>query len=126
MINAKKYWPLIVNTQLTVNREAKYCLDRDQYGHTDFWAILGEDKLGDCEDVALTKREILGQELPHEALRLATCWVKNEGYHAVLIVVTDRGDYVLDNREKWPVPWEWPKYKWHKMQDHLGVWRDVL
>ena len=125
-VDADKYWKLICDVQLTVNFESEYARDIEQYRKRDFWAVMGSEKLGDCEDYALTKREILRAELPIDALRLATCWTELNGYHAVLVVVTDTGDYVLDNRHKWPVPWAELKYKWDKMQDADGKWRKVI
>ncbi|MBC7836796.1 transglutaminase-like cysteine peptidase [Acetobacteraceae bacterium] len=53
---------------------------------------------GDCEDYALTKRFELDKFLPRSALRIATGKTPRGTDHAVLIVVTDQGNLVLDSR----------------------------
>ena len=54
--------------------------------------------VGDCEDYVLAKRRALIKAgLPASSLRIA--YVKTRGGvgHAILVVKTSRGDYVLDN-----------------------------
>lgn len=64
---------------------------------TDTWSIWPE--YGDCDDYALTKRaELVKADIPSGALRMAICKTEKGEGHAVLIVVTDKGEYVLDNR----------------------------
>lgn len=54
---------------------------------------------GDCEDYALTKRRMLVEQgLPPSSLRIAVATTPTNEMHAVLVVVTDVGDFVLDNR----------------------------
>lgn len=81
----------------------------------DDWAI-NPDK-GDCNDYAVTKRhELMKLGMPASALLLAaarTGW--GEG-HLVLIVRTDRGDYVLDNLTSQIRPWNATGYRWLKRQ----------
>lgn len=63
----------------------------------DLWALA--PRAGDCEDFALTKREVLrAAGLPAGALRLATAYTERGEYHTVLTVQTERGAVVLDNR----------------------------
>lgn len=54
---------------------------------------------GDCEEYVLMKREVLARlGWPRSAMRIAV--VRNAGdapYHAVLVITTRNGDYVLDN-----------------------------
>jgi Bacterial transglutaminase-like cysteine proteinase BTLCP len=54
---------------------------------------------GDCEDYALLKKQYL-KKLGFKAGLLPLAVVLNEAgeFHAVLMVLTDRGDFVLDNR----------------------------
>ena len=53
---------------------------------------------GDCEDYALTKRSrLIRAGLPAGALRLADVTTARGERHAVLVVKTTSGDYVLDN-----------------------------
>ncbi len=54
---------------------------------------------GDCEDYALTKRsQLIKRGIASGALRMAVVFTENRELHAVLVVRTDKGDFVLDNR----------------------------
>ncbi|MNL79260.1 hypothetical protein D3C87_2058250 [compost metagenome] len=72
---------------------------------------------GDCEDFALTKRDkLIALGWPARALRVAvakTSW--GEG-HAVLVVKTDRGDLVLDNRTNVIKDWRSAGLHWTMIQ----------
>lgn len=53
---------------------------------------------GDCKDYAMNKRaELIARGLPAGALRLAVGLTSRGEGHAVLVVRTNKGDYVLDN-----------------------------
>jgi predicted transglutaminase-like cysteine proteinase len=78
-----------------------YRTDLALYGEPDFWERIGKVGSGDCEDYSLEKRaRLLAAGVPPEDLALALCWTQIDEYHAVLIVHSDAGDWVLDNR--WP------------------------
>lgn len=78
-----------VNDQ--VNRSISYRSDKGEV-----WKI--GVSAGDCEDYALTKRKrLIGAGVPAGALRMATARTPEGEMHAVLIVKTDKGDFVLDN-----------------------------
>ena len=54
--------------------------------------------VGDCEDYALMKRKMLNEMgFPLGALLMTVGRDADGGGHAVLTVVTDLGDFVLDN-----------------------------
>jgi len=111
----------IINTE--VNTSVTYKSDLEQYGEREYWSEAG--RFGDCEDYALLKkRKLIEQGFDKSGLHLACCWVETWEYHCVLLVETDKGVFVLDNRHAWPkVPGDLP-YKWHKAwQD--GVWREI-
>lgn len=75
-----------------VNRKIRPRNDRT----IDTWTL--EASYGDCEDYAITKRARLIKEgIPAGALRLAFAKTRKGENHAVLVVRTDKGDYVLDN-----------------------------
>lgn len=77
-----------------VNRSMRYVPDRSV---VDDWRVGGSS--GDCEDYALTKRaQLISKGVPAGALRVAATHTRRGEPHAVLIVKTDKGDYVLDNR----------------------------
>jgi len=63
----------------------------------DKWTLNAN--IGDCEDYVLSKRSLLVKAgIAAGALRIATATTSRGEGHAVLIVRTDRGEFVLDNR----------------------------
>lgn len=99
----------------SVNRSITPKPDRYSNGMRDHWKLA--PSAGDCEDFAVTKRAaLIEQGFPAHALRLAvarTSW--GEG-HAVLIVRTDKGDLVLDNRHSRIVTWNQTDLTWISIQ----------
>jgi predicted transglutaminase-like cysteine proteinase len=100
-----------------VNRAIRPMTDLALYGETDRWtrpiAFAGVIVGGDCEDYALEKRaRLLALGWPMEALRLVTVHAPGVGLHAVLVVNTDRGDFVLDNLQARPRPVNELDYAW--------------
>lgn len=81
-----------------------YVSDARNYGRSDFWASLPEflERGGDCEDYAIAKYTALRMAgVSEDRLRIAIVqdtW-KNIA-HAVLVVYTEHGPYVLDNQNK--------------------------
>ena len=62
----------------------------------DIWKVGGAS--GDCEDYALAKRDaLIAAGLGSANARLAVGVLPSGEYHAVLIVTTKRGDFMLDN-----------------------------
>jgi len=107
---------IVKSVNADVNRSTKYCSDVSLYLQEEFWAVA--DGAGDCEDYALAKRQRLMQQ-GHSVddLHLATCWTETGEYHAVLVVNTELGEFVLDNRHEYPMRRELLPYQWHKIQD---------
>lgn len=97
-----------------VNKMVTYRSDMKNYGVKDSWfdALKTPDMRGDCEDYALAKRQVLiDNGVPSAALSIAHVYVKprkkeSTGSHAVLVVRTNEGDYVLDNRTVDVVRWD--------------------
>jgi len=84
--------------------QSRYITDQRLYGKSDYWATPVEfiRKGGDCEDFAIAKYTALRTlGVPEERLRIAIVHdnVKDIA-HAILIVYTDQGAFVLDNQEK--------------------------
>jgi predicted transglutaminase-like cysteine proteinase len=80
-----------------VNRSIRGRNDNEFNLNGDLWEV--NVKSGDCEDFALTKRsKLLSMGWSSRALRIAKAHTRSGEGHAVLIVRTDRGDLVLDNR----------------------------
>ena len=81
----------------------------------DGWAIAPGS--GDCNDYAVTKRhELLENGLPSRALRLSVVKTASGIGHLVLVVVTTKGDLVLDNLTEVIRPWQSTDYHWLKIQ----------
>ena len=72
---------------------------------------------GDCEDYVLLKRKtLLDAGWPQSALLITVVLDTHGDGHAVLSVVTDRGDYVLDNLTDKVLPWQETGYRYVKRQ----------
>lgn len=96
VLNEARYKTLrAVNTK--VNQQIAPVNDNPQVAGGDVWSL--NPKSGDCEDYAITKRHALvAQGWPVRALRLAVAYTAFGEGHAVLVVRTNQGDLVLDNR----------------------------
>lgn len=111
---------LVRSINKAMNDSTVYKTDYDQYMKDDWWSVA--QGAGDCEDFALAKfRRLREAGIPLQWLRLATCYVEDGGYHAVLLVddETQRVTWVLDNRfpDMWPHTETYDKgYRWHKLQ----------
>ena len=72
---------------------------------------------GDCNDYAVTKRhKLLENGLPSRALRLSVVKTASGIGHLVLVVVTTKGDIVMDNLTEVIRPWQSTDYHWLKIQ----------
>jgi predicted transglutaminase-like cysteine proteinase len=79
------------------------------------WTIAPD--MGDCNDYAVTKRhELLESGLPSKALRLSVVKTTSGLGHLVLVVVTTKGDIVMDNLTEAIRPWQSTDYRWIKIQ----------
>ncbi|MFH1157570.1 MAG: transglutaminase-like cysteine peptidase [Pseudomonadota bacterium] len=81
-----------------------YVEDIDNYGKSDYWATPGEflSRGGDCEDFAIAKYaslRALGFSTDQLRVAIVQDTFKNIA-HAVLIVYSDSGNFVLDNQDK--------------------------
>lgn len=105
-----------------VNASVTYKTDLEQYSTPDFWVEAGT--LGDCEDYALLKRQVLLKSgFAPKDMHLACCWCETGEYHCVLLCRTDKGWFVLDNRHAWPMRPKTLPYKWDKALDEVdGKW----
>lgn len=83
---------------------------------------------GDCNDYAVTKRhQLLDRGLPSNALRLSVVRTPSGIGHLVLVVITTKGDLVLDNLTGEIRDWHQTKYEWLKIQssDDPKLWFDI-
>lgn len=98
-------WKAIVAVNNRVNGSIRAMTDDDHWGVADRWD-LPTDGIGDCEDFQLLKRRLLVQEgLPRRAMRMTVVIDGRGDGHAVLMIRTDRGDLVLDNKTNAIRPW---------------------
>ncbi len=111
-------WQLIVGVNRKVNRDIRPMTDREHWGVVDSWDFP-TDGIGDCEDYQLLKRRLLVERgLPRRALRMTVVIDEiNEG-HAVLMIRTDRGDFILDNKTNAVLPWHQTGYVYVKREGH--------
>lgn len=80
-----------------VNNTIVEVSDKDQYGREDVWTLPTSGR-GDCEDFALLKRKLLIQRgWPASTLSISVGTTSSGEAHAVLVVATASGEYVLDN-----------------------------
>ena len=106
-----------------VNAEIAPMTDLELYGVEEKWTYPTDQ--GDCEDYVLVKRrKLIAAGWPSEALLITVVRdLKGDG-HAVLTVVTDRGDYALDNQVDEVKPWFETGYTFVKRQSQLNpnIW----
>lgn len=109
-------WEALTQVNERVNSSILAVTDQDHWGVLDRWDYP-DDGLGDCEDIQLLKRKLLVQAgLPHRALRM-TAVIDDQGQgHAVLMVLTDQGDFILDNKRNAILPWRRTGYTFIKRE----------
>ena len=94
-----------INSQ--VNASVTWMSDSEQFGVPEFWSDA-RSGFDDCDGYALLKREMLRQQgFNEDKIHIATCWINVKAIdtgHCVLIVETDKGQFILDNNLKDPVP----------------------
>jgi predicted transglutaminase-like cysteine proteinase len=90
----------------------------------DRWELYKTE--GDCDDYAAQKRhELILLGFPASALLLAAGTIATGEAHLVLMVLTDRGDYVLDNLTNQIRPWNRTGIRWMARQspENPRVWQ---
>lgn len=98
-------WRDIEATNARVNASIKPVTDEEHWGQPDVWD-LAKDGKGDVEEYALVKRRnLVGKGLPRRAMRVTVVIDEKGEGHAVLSLLTDRGDLILDSKTNEVVPW---------------------
>jgi predicted transglutaminase-like cysteine proteinase len=114
-------WQTIVQTNRKVNTTIQPITDQEHWGLADRWD-LPNDGYGDCEDFQLLKRKLLAEAgLPRRAMRVTVVIDEKGEGHAVLMVRTDRGDFVLDNKTSAVLPWHQTGYVYVKREGQAGL-----
>lgn len=99
-----------------VNASIRQVSDFALYGVQEKWT-LPKNGAGDCEDIALMKKQMLLRAgLPGGRLFLAQVMKGWGGSHAVLVLRAEEGDYVLDNLNSSIRHWSRTGYTFVKMQ----------
>lgn len=92
------------------------------FGSEEVW--IYPTTMGDCEDfVLLKRRELIDHGWPIGSLLVTVVRQKNGDGHAVLTVLTDRGDLVLDNLESQVKIWTQTEYRYVKRQSEFDTGR---
>lgn len=116
-----KLWKTIVAANLKANREIEAITDQDHWGVVDRWDIPTDGK-GDCEDYVLLKRKRLAESgIPRRAMRVTVVIDEDNAGHAVLMIRTDRGDFILDNKRNAILPWSQTGYTYVKRESQARV-----
>ncbi len=114
-------WQTINTINRRINRSVDAVTDQQHWHSADRWD-LAEDGRGDCEDFQLLKRRLLVQAgLPRRALRMTVVIDEKGEGHAVLTIVTNRGDLILDNKTSTILPWTQTGYTFVKRESQEAV-----
>lgn len=122
-----KSWSELLAVNLAFNKAIEPVTDQDQFGVIENWSYATTGK-GDCEDYVLEKRrELVKRCWPLSALLITVVIDKEGGGHAVLTVVTDRGEFVLDNQTDKVLPWSKSGLTFIRRQspENQNVWQDL-
>lgn len=113
-------WKVLVQVNRQVNAAIKPMTDQEHWGVEDRWDFA-EDGSGDCEDYQLVKRrQLVEAGLPRRALRMTVVIDEEGAGHAVMMVRTNRGDFILDNKRDAVLPWHQTGYIYVKREGDTG------
>jgi predicted transglutaminase-like cysteine proteinase len=124
VVLSKTAWRDLVTLNKRVNEAIEPVTDLDNYGRVEVWAYPTNGR-GDCEDYVVLKRKLLADAgWPRSALLITVVRDRKGDGHAVLMVKTDRGEFVLDNQEPRVLPWHGTGYRYVKRQSQSdqNVW----
>jgi predicted transglutaminase-like cysteine proteinase len=116
-------WERLNQINRVVNQEIVFVADPDECGMEDYWT-LPHSGYGDCEDIALEKRNRLAETgLPRAAMRMAIVQHQTRLFmHAVLTVDTSRGTFVLDNLNDSAICWNETLLNYELRENRDGTW----
>jgi predicted transglutaminase-like cysteine proteinase len=120
-------WREMLDINLRFNKAIKPVTDQDQFGVVERWTYATTGS-GDCEDYVLEKRrELAKRGWPLSALLITVVIDKEGGGHAVLSVMTDKGEFILDNQTDAVLPWSRSELIFIKRQlpTNPNVWVDL-
>lgn len=129
------HWAELVKVNNDVNRAIVPVNDIDYYKVEEHWTY--PEGYGDCEDYVIAKRaDLMRRGWPASSLLIAMAVMPgidddDDGLpdgHAVLVVRTDQGDYVLDNLNRQILAWYETAYRYTTRQsiNHAKKWTVVV
>lgn len=121
-------WSQLVEVNAYYNAKIVPMTDMDQYHEADYWTYP-KSGYGDCEDIQLAKRQALIEAGWPSSVLLMTVVRDQDGEgHAVLMVRTDRGDFILDNQQGLIERWDQTPYQYLKRQSQTDParWVDLV
>lgn len=108
---------LAVRMNRQINRQVRSISDQAQYGTAEHWA-LPTARGGDCEDFALLKKKrLIEAGFDPRMLLISTVLDRDRVAHAVLVMRTSQGDFILDNLRDEVLHWRATGYTFLRMQD---------
>ncbi len=116
-------WTELKQINSFVNKEIEPFTDEELHNVAERWSY--PVNAGDCEDYVLLKRRyLMDLGWPREALLITVVLDKEDAGHAVLTVITDKGEFVLDNQEPEVKTWTDTPYTFLKRQsqEHPMQW----
>ena len=109
-------WRAVNEVNSAVNAAIRPLTDVEHWGELDRWD-LAEDGTGDCEDYQLLKRRKLTMMgIPRRAMVMTVVLDERNDGHAVLMLRTDRGDLILDNKRDEILSWHRTGYVYVKRE----------
>lgn len=123
----REHWRQMVEINNYANTSILPLTDQEIFGVEEKWEY--PETVGDCEDYALLKRKLLNEKgFPLGSLLLTVGRDAKGGGHAVLTVVTDVGDFVLDNVEPKILLWRDAEIYFLKRQsgENPNTWVSLL
>jgi predicted transglutaminase-like cysteine proteinase len=113
-------WSALNGVNQSINSRIQPMTDEQAFGVSDYWTLPlsdGPRPVGNCKHYALEKRKALVDAgFSPDALSIAIVKTGWGEVHAVLIIGTDQGDYVLDNLTPWIKGWQESRYTWIERQ----------
>ncbi len=102
---------------MAANAAVRPISDQSQFSVAERWSLPTE-RGGDCEDYALLKKQkLIAAGVAPNRLLVAVVLDRKRQPHAVLVLRSDMGDFVLDNLNKRVLPWQKTGYAFLRMQD---------
>ena len=111
-------WSELVHVNSYVNTKIRPVSDMELYGVPDFWTYPVD--AGDCEDYQLLKKRYLTElGISADELLMTVVLDENGEGHAILTILTNQGDFILDNRRAEIRRWDQTGYTFLKRESQI-------